>query len=260
MAVYENSAPINATTSNFISAAKLTNKTHLSAISYLSSNLISTGLYDKLVAIYPMVGGTSGSHMYNLKNPVDSNAAYRLSFFAGVTHNSTGSIFDGGSGYANTFLSASSTDLSQNSVSLWYYATGGKTSNFPANVLGTNNIGINTPFSIYGNNYSKVNDNFDGGATPLNNSFTKGFIGVSRTGSASFNYYIDGNVFYTANATSITPTTNNLFIGAENVNGTPQFHTTLSCGFAAIGKGLTTTESFTLNTIVKQYETILGRQ
>jgi len=260
MAVYENAAPINATTSNFITATKLTNKTHLRAVSYLSSNLISTGLYDKLVAVYPMIGGTSGSHMYNLKNPVDSNAAYRLSFYSGVTHNSTGSIFDGTSGYANTFLSASSTDLSQNSVSLWYYATGGKTVNGIAVTMGANNISLHTPFSNYGNNFSKVNDNFDGTYSLLDNNFKKGFFGVSRTGSASFNYYIDGNSFYSASATSITPTTNNLFIGAENGNGNAGNYTNLWCGFAAIGKGLTTTESFTLYTIVKQYETILGRQ
>ncbi len=258
MAVYENAAPINTITGNFITAAGLTNKTHLSAISYLSSNLISTGLYSKLVTIYPNAGGTSGSHMYNLKNPIDSNNAYRLSFNGGVTHNSNGIIFDGTSGYANTFLSANSTDLSQDSTSLWYYVTGGKINNNANITLGANDIGVNAPFST-GNNDSRLNDNYGGNSTKDNN-FEKGFIGVSRISSAGFNYYLNNNVLYTATATSKQPTAYNLYIGAANVNGNSNYYTTLWCGFAAIGKGLTNLEASTLYTIVKQYETILERQ
>jgi hypothetical protein len=257
MAVYENAAPINAITGNFITAAGLTNKTHLSAISYLSSNLISTGLYSKLVTIYPNVGGTLESHMYNLKNPINSNNAYRLSFYGGVTHNSNGIIFDGTSGYADTFLSASSADLSQDSTSLWYYVTGGKTSNNACIIIGANDIDLNTPFSN-GNNDSKLNDNY-GGTSTKDNNFSKGFIGVSRTGSANFNYYLNNTVLYTATATSKQPTIYNLYIGAANVNGSSNYWTNLWCGFAAIGKGLTTSEASTLYTIVQQYETILGR-
>jgi hypothetical protein len=258
MAVYENAAPINAITGNFITAAGLTNKTHLSAISYLSSNLISTGLYDKLVAIYPMVGGSLGSHIYNLKNPVDSNTAYRLSFYGGVTHNSTGSLFGGVDGYANTFLSASSIDLSQDSTSMWFYVTGGKTSTNAMIVMGTNNITLNTPFSNFNNN-SQVNDSY-GGSDQKDQDFAKGFIGVSRINSSGFNYYINDNLKFAATASSQAPVAYNLLIGCANVNNTPQYFMNLWCGFSAIGKGLTTSEASILYTIVKQYETILGRQ
>jgi hypothetical protein len=258
MAVYENSAPLNPTTLSFISAAGLTNKTHVNAIVYLSNNLISTGLYDKLVAIYPMVGGSLGSHIYNLKNPVDSNTAYRLSFSGGVTHNSTGSLFGGVDGYANTFLPASSTDLSQNSTSMWFYVTGGKTSTNAMIVMGANNITLNTPFSNFNNN-SQVNDSY-GGSNQKDQDFEKGFIGVSRINSSGFNYYINDNVKFAATASSQAPVELNLFIGSANVNNTPLAFTNLWCGFSAIGKGLTTSEASTLYTIVKQYETILGRQ
>ncbi len=55
-------------------------------------------------ALYPFVGGTASTHKFNLKNPLDTNAAYRLTFFGGVTHSSNGIIGNGTNGYADTFL------------------------------------------------------------------------------------------------------------------------------------------------------------
>ena len=75
------------------------------AINNLVNELKTAGLWNGLLAIYPMVGGTAYTHKFNLKNPQDTNAAYRLSFAGGWTHNSSGAKPDGVSGtYADTFF------------------------------------------------------------------------------------------------------------------------------------------------------------
>ena len=91
----------------FIIAANITNPTQQSAIYTLVSSLKSSGVWTKMKAIYPMVGGTASSHKFNLKDPRDLNAAYRLTFTAGWVHSSTGALPNGSSDYSNTFLNAS---------------------------------------------------------------------------------------------------------------------------------------------------------
>jgi hypothetical protein len=258
MAVYENAAPINATTGNFITAAGLTNKTHLRAISYLSSNLISTGLYDKMLAIWPMVGGTAITHKFNLKNPVDSNAAFRLIFAGSWTHNSTGAKPDGGGGtYANTYLSASTAPLTLNSISLWYYSTNTPGGGFQ-DYMGANNGAFNTGARISVTAGGSSNDNLNSDQVGVTYSVTTGLIGVSRTNSTNFTRYSRGSS-QTVSATSTTQQPYNFYLGALNSNNNVAEPTNCGCAFSAIGLGLTSTEASTLNTIVQQYQTILGR-
>jgi hypothetical protein len=87
----------------FITAAGITNPTQQSAINTLVLGLKADSIWTKMNALYPFVGGTATSHKYNLKDPRDLDAAYRLAFFGGMTHNANGIQGDGGSGYADTF-------------------------------------------------------------------------------------------------------------------------------------------------------------
>ena len=52
-------------------------------------------------ALYPFVGGTATSHKFNLKDPRDLDAAFRLQFNGGWTHNSNGVTPNGTNGYAD---------------------------------------------------------------------------------------------------------------------------------------------------------------
>jgi len=92
----------------FITAAGLTNSTHISAVRRLVSALKYEGLWTKMKALYPMVGGTATSHRFNLKDPRAVAAAFYLDFNGGWTHDSTGALPSGTNGWANTNLVMSS--------------------------------------------------------------------------------------------------------------------------------------------------------
>jgi hypothetical protein len=86
----------------FITAANITEVTQQTAIDNLVKGLKTDGLWTSLYAIYPIVGGTATTHKYNLKDPRDLDAAYRLQFNGGMTHSSNGILFNGTNGWADT--------------------------------------------------------------------------------------------------------------------------------------------------------------
>ena len=88
----------------FITAAGLTNPTQQNAINTLVVSMKGFGIWTKMKAIYPFIGGTATTHKFNLKNPADTNAAFRLVFNGGVTHTSNGIQGNKINGYADTFL------------------------------------------------------------------------------------------------------------------------------------------------------------
>lgn len=92
----------------FITATGLTNSTHITSVRRLVSALKYEGLWTKLKAIYPFVGGSAAAHKFNLKDARDTNDAYRLVFSGGWTHDATGALPNGTNGWANTNLVMSS--------------------------------------------------------------------------------------------------------------------------------------------------------
>ena len=99
---------INPDAQAFITAAGITDPTQISAINSLVNGLQADGIWTKMKAIYPFVGGTATTHKYNLKDPRDLDAAFRLVFNGGWTHSSTGATPNGTNGYADTKLVPSS--------------------------------------------------------------------------------------------------------------------------------------------------------
>ena len=74
----------------FLQAANIQDSTQQAAINQLVLDLKDAGLWTKFYAIYPFIGGTASTHKWNLKDPRDLNAAYRLTFSGGITHSSGG--------------------------------------------------------------------------------------------------------------------------------------------------------------------------
>ena len=70
----------------FLTAAAITDPTITSAIDTLVVQLKADSIWSKMKALYPFVGGTASTHKYNLKNPLDTDAAFRLVFNGGWTH------------------------------------------------------------------------------------------------------------------------------------------------------------------------------
>ena len=76
--------------------------TEESAINTLVTDLKTAGVWTKMQAIYPFVGGTATGHKYNLADPQDTDAAFRLDFNGGWTHSATGADPNGTNAYADT--------------------------------------------------------------------------------------------------------------------------------------------------------------
>lgn len=84
----------NSLYSNFVDAADdngniKKDRDWLSMISALAGGIVRYDLYNELStgAVYPIFGDTAFSHKFNFMNPVDSNAAYRLTYLNGsFTH------------------------------------------------------------------------------------------------------------------------------------------------------------------------------
>jgi len=90
----------------FITATGISG-TNATATNQLVLDLKSANIWNKMKAVYPLVGGTATSHKFNLLNPSDTNGAFRLVFAGGVTHSSTGVLFGGVNGWADTFMNMS---------------------------------------------------------------------------------------------------------------------------------------------------------
>lgn len=246
----------------FITAAAITDTTQQSAINTLVVDLKTYGVWTKMKAIYPFVGGTASAHKFNLRNPADTNAAFRLIFSGGWTHSSTGALPNGTNGYADTFLTLLAASAFNN-CHLSYYSR-------------TNNLDSNTRVEIgrgngtatgYKNLYLRLNNstpNIGGSAgsrsTSVINSNSACFGINSSTSSTSQKIYLNGSLVSSTTATQTAISANlNIFIGSQgNLTIASEF-SNRECAFASIGDGLTDTEAANLYTAVQAYQTTLSR-
>lgn len=252
----------------FINAAGITDATQQNAIQQIVKDLKGYGIWTKMKAIYPFVGGTATTHKWNLKDPRDLDAAFRLVFNGGWTHSSTGAQPNGTTGYANTFL-LPSTSFTNNNTHISFYS---RTSTLANNsvLLGTSKNPSALPLlTIYSRSltneyffdaYSYVNNRIT-----VNSSLTTQALFINtRTSSTSFKVFRNNSQFGTTNTTTssqdITTCDKSIFIGALNLDGTVGQYSTNQCAFSSIGDGLTDTEASNLYTIVQNFNTTLSRQ
>ena len=195
----------------------------------------------------------SNQFKFNLVNPVDSDAAFRLTFNGGWTHSNNGALPNGTNGYADSFLTPS-TSLSISSSHLSIYSRTNTTS--PAYV----------GYDIARGNYSLITQY--NGNTFFANLENAGLYLASATVSNGLGFYIASRINNTSvqgfknsskliNAVqSSSLATSSLLIGTI---GTTNF-SSKQYAFASIGDGLTDTEATNLYTRVQAFQTALSRQ
>jgi hypothetical protein len=237
----------------FITAAALTNPTQQTAINTLVVSMKGFGIWTKMKAIYPMVGGTASTHKWNLKDPRDLDAAYRLVFFGGMTHSSNGILFGGVNGYGNTFLNDSVINLSGH---ISFYSR-------------TLTVGVAIEMGVWGNTLPIFQNRVAANVFFGNNSLAytttadaRGFwLGTKRSNSDR-ECYRNGVSEVTSTATdSNTSFGLPFYIGARNNSSTSiEFPTSKECAFASIGDGLLDSEAANLYLCVQQFNTTLNRQ
>jgi hypothetical protein len=238
--------------------------TEQNAIRALVINLKSIGVWDKMKAIYPMVGSSAAACAQNLKS-----SSYTGTFTSGWTFASTGVTPNGTSAFFNTTLNL----LTNTTIYNVHYSIYSRTDS----TLGVD-FGVTTSplFQREGwmtlrNNLNELLGNFydHDGAGGLG-----GFIRVTNTNSQG--YYVlsaiaSNNIFITKNSSVVgTSTTNNpsqpgngnVYLGAFNnaTTSLPFLFANRQYALATIGDGLTTTQSSNLYSIVQSFQTLLSRQ
>jgi hypothetical protein len=195
---------------------------------------------------------------YNLVNPVDSDAAYRLVFNGGLTHSSTGFTPNGINGYADTKLVPNGT-LNQNSTHISGYS---RTNAFSGAIFGcfdsvvTNGLYTNPKFGG-GTQESRNNSGFGSNATSTDST---GFWINNRISSSQYKIFRNNTTNQTSNTNSTGLCSLSAYMGALNRFGLPVESQIREIAFGSIGDGLTDTEAANLYTRVQAYQTALSRQ
>jgi hypothetical protein len=206
-------------------------------------------------AIYPIVGGSAATHKWNLKDPRDLDAAFRLNFTVGWTHSSTG--MKPTNAYANTYL-IQNVSLSQNNFGFSIYSRTNKTGNSGVSTgiveaagytqLYLKNSANNT--SLFMNNLSQLD---------VANTDSRGFFQSIRTSSTSVKQ-IKNNIISNFSSASTINHTTPFYIGARNQTGVgASSYDNCEYSFISYNDGLTDTEASNLYTAVQNYNTTLGR-
>lgn len=243
----------------FFNATGITDATQQDAIDNLVRGLKDDGIWSKMKAVYPFVGGTATTHKYNLVNPVDSDAAFRLVFNGGWTHSSLGALPNGTNGYADTKF-VPSTSFSSNNSSFGVYS---RTDNVNGeNLLGTstttaNRILMYVKFTSGG--ASQINHNSQSPAQPtiLNSS---GLFVSNRISAGTQKVFYNGNSIASISSSEQSLSTVPIFISSGNNNGTASGFSNRQLAFAHFADGLTDTEAANLYTRVQAFQTALNRQ
>jgi hypothetical protein len=236
----------------FIKAAGITDSTQQTAIKTLVNDLNGYGLWTKMKAIYPMVGGNATSHSYNLKNP----SQFQIAFSGGWTHSLTGALPNGTNAYGNTGLTPLSTLGQDNNHISFYSRTSGGSGGVEIRSSEGNNYMLDIEID-YGGRYFSNNTNSYASGTSA--AITTGLFTNSRISSGTYKGYRNSTIEQTNNISSTGRSSNTIYIGAANI-GYPTFYSPKQCAFASIGDGLSDAEVSNLYTIIQNYQTILNRQ
>jgi hypothetical protein len=244
----------------FLTAASITDATQQSAVNQLVVDLKGYGVWTKMKALYPFVGGTASTHKWNLKDPQDTNGAFRLTFSGGWTHSANGALPNGTNAYANTYL-LPQTQISQNSVHVSSYA---RTIivNSNDNLIGCYGGVTSSAIRIVcegGTSYRTETNNLFLGAD-FTNIIHDGFFVNSRNSASLYKSFRSGTTLTTKTISSLPPSHLTIFISATNGEFGISQYSKREQAFASIGDGLSDTEAANFYTAVQAFQTTLGRQ
>ena len=241
----------------FITAAAITDPTQQTAINNLVVGMKADGTWTKMKAIYPFVGGTATAHKWNLKDPRDLDAAFRLVFNGGWTHSSTGAQGNGINNFANPFLN-SAAHLQLNSSHISFYSRTNSAAN--AVMAGSQSLYVLGRWTNFHANNSVESElgGINTGAT------SAGFFMSNRTSGTAMKYQINNTIqtdSTSSAATASVQASQSLYMGCQNTLAFGvRLYNSYSTAWYSIGDGFTDTEAANLYTRVQAFQTSLNRQ
>jgi hypothetical protein len=223
-------------------------------------DLKAASIWTKMKALYPFVGGTATTHKWNLKDPRDLDAAYRIQFNGGWTHNSNGIQGDGYTGYANTFAAIGSTAIPDQANHWSSYVK-----QLPSSPGFTGVFDYPNAFSIFGyycgqgSNWFVGLQNYGGTGVPCQAGFVNGTVTSSSNGVLYYNGSSISSVVGNGSVLSFVNTNYTYYLSAYNSQNISSYNNQL-VSFASLGNSLTAADAANLYTAVQKFQTSLGRQ
>lgn len=217
-----------------------------------------TNFYSKLRAVYPMSPSdastiSADTTKWNAVNPLNTDAAFRLSFFNDPIYSLTNGLEQNGSGnsYVNThFIESSNMVAGNNGLTLAIK----NSPNYPNNYA----AGDQTIFSVRqgGTNYLL----YSGSELISTGVGPNGIITISRRSSTDMEAYYNGVSVGTNTNLSNTQSNASIFLqGVNNGAGSPVDYHEGDTDFALIHDGLTDNEAKDLYDVITIWRTNLGR-
>lgn len=244
----------------FIDAIQVLNTLEQEAVNDLFVYWKAQNIFTKLIAVYPFMGGTSVTAKWNMVNPADTDAAFRLVYTGSPTFNSNGISLNGTTQYANTFITPT-THLTQNSTTLYF----SKRNDSNAGV----EVGSEAPASSghllaarqIGNYYNIMYD-FPGGTQTAASASAIGRWGGTRTSNIVQKTFKDNVQLGATNTTPSAGWSNlnyTLLIGASNQSGTPGNLCQSELDMVVIADGLSDSEYSALDNSIVTFKAAIGR-
>ena len=220
----------------------------------------TANLYAKIKAAYLMIGGTAATHKFNAINPVDTNAAFRLSFVGGWVHSATGALPNGINTYADSYF-IPSVNATPNSISIGYYSGTNSTGSYIE--MGVTGVGGNSGLgqlyiapNVSGGGFLAVNTTGNAGvvaATPT------GMFVASRNDASAIRLHRNAVQIASSAGLPVTASDKKIYVGGRNVNNSSFTTTNRECRGAFIAEGLSSAEANAISQIFMNFAVACGR-
>jgi hypothetical protein len=245
----------------YILAASLTSSEQESAYK-LIVDLKSNLLYTKIQALYPFKGTTAAQHKFNAKNPLDTDAAFRLIFGGSSNTHSDLGYSGNGSGYADSkFTPSINQTLNSNGITVSCGTNNEAKSSDVVEVGAFNSatqaslIGVKNNNTNFGK-VSRLNGN------PLNANLSnesRGILTVTRQSQTVTSVFFNSNKVATGDSGGTLPTFP-IWIGCLNLTNSAYGSSNQRLQIVIIHEGLSDSEVATLHSIINLSELIAGRK
>jgi len=243
----------------FFTAASITDATQKSAVNTLVTDLKGYGIWSKMLAVYPFVGGTYNTCKYNLKDPRDVDAAYRITEIHGFNMIYSSNGIAGVHTFAqpaqlDTKLAFDVLDYNNASISMYIRQPMAQLNGAALGTDGQMFIGKRLGGSILqlaiGGSYSTAAfGDANSGVNPA------GFITGGTNGSRLTKLWANGVLGATGTGTATATSETIKILNAYN-------HTSqnVTISFVSVGGNLSDLQHVNFYTAVQAFQTTLGRQ
>jgi len=229
--------------------------TEKSAVNTLVEDLKADSMWTSMKALYPLVGGTQSSVKFNLKDPQDTDAAFRLTFNGTVTIDSNGiSGNNASSTWVDTKLVPSTVITSATSWQMGVYSRTSNTDNGCEIGSDGSNGFMNALYLYFNTNYLI---NFRQEFKTSSSTSTQGLF-VSGPDGSNVRLYRNGSSIINTAQTGVRSNLKLALLG--NFNGTNASDpSTRQVALAFVYDGILPSQS-DFYTNVQNFQTTLGRQ